>query len=59
MDITRITSLIDALDSYLPKLIRAGHRVAICDDITVFGKQKASKKRTKKQEASQELFTTA
>lgn len=22
-----------ALDTYLPKLIRAGHRVAICDDV--------------------------
>ena len=48
-----------ALDAYLPKLIRAGHRVAICDDITDSHKPKASRKRSKKQEAPQELFTTA
>jgi len=41
-----------ALDTYLPKLIRAGLRVAICDDIT--SPSKKSKKSTQK-----ELFTTA
>jgi DNA mismatch repair protein MutS len=58
-----------ALDTYLPRLIRAGHRVAICDDITDFGKPKASRKRTKKADtiqpteivepSQQELFTQA
>ena len=53
-----------ALDSYLPKLIRAGHRIAICDQLeapkgkaeVVEDIKPAPKKRSKKQ-AQQELFT--
>lgn len=37
-----------ALDSYLPKLIRAGRRVAICDDITDTVKPNTKKQRTRK-----------
>ena len=37
-----------ALDSYLPKLIRAGRRVAICDDITDTVKPNDKKQRTRK-----------
>ena len=54
-----------ALDSYLPKLIRAGHRIAICDQLEApKGKAKvvedikpAPKKRSKKQAQQEELFT--
>ena len=53
-----------ALDTYLPKLIRAGHRVAICDQLEEpKGHAKvsevvepASKKRSRKQEQQEELF---
>ena len=56
-----------ALDSYLPKLIRAGHRIAICDQLEApKGKAKvvedikpAPKKRSKKQAQQEELFTEA
>lgn len=33
-----------ALDTYLPKLVRAGHRVAICEELEKPKKKKASKK---------------
>lgn len=33
-----------ALDTYLPKLVRAGHRVAICEQLEKPKKKKASKK---------------
>ena len=54
-----------ALDTYFPKLIRAGHRVAICDQLEEpKGHAKvsevvepASKKRSRKQEQQEELFT--
>lgn len=54
-----------ALDSYLPKLIRAGHRIAICDQLeapkgkaeVVEDIKPAPKKRSKKQAEQEELFT--
>ena len=53
-----------ALDTYLPKLIRAGHRVAICDQLEEpKGHAKvsevvepASKKHSRRQEQQEELF---
>ena len=49
-----------ALDSYLPKLIRAGKRVAICDDITTPKKGKKAVKPTEiVAPAQEELFTNA
>ena len=45
-----------ALDTYLPKLIRAGKRVAICDDITMPLKKKAVKPTEIVAPAQQELF---
>lgn len=46
-----------ALYSYLPKLIRAGHRVAICDQLEA--PKPKSPKRSKKQTIQEDLFTTA
>lgn len=43
-----------ALDTYLPKLIRAGERVAICDQLES-PRQKASQQEGNKQEAKQEV----
>ena len=43
-----------ALDSYLPKLIRAGERVAICDQLES-PRQKTSQQEENKQEAKQEV----
>lgn len=43
-----------ALDTYLPKLIRAGERVAICDQLES-PRQKASQQEENKQEAKQEV----
>ena len=43
-----------ALDTYLPKLIRAGERVAICDQLE-FPRQKTSQQEGNKQEAKQEV----
>lgn len=43
-----------ALDTYLPKLIRAGERVAICDQLES-QRQKASQQEENKQEAKQEV----
>lgn len=43
-----------ALDTYLPKLIRAGERVAICDQLE-FPRQKTSQQEENKQEAKQEV----
>ncbi len=45
-----------ALDTYLPRLIRAGKRVAICDDITLPLKKKAVKPTEIVAPAQQELF---
>ena len=43
-----------ALDTYLPKLIRAGERVAICDQLES-PRQKTSQQEENKQEAKQEV----
>lgn len=43
-----------ALDTYLPKLIRAGERVAICDQLES-PRQKTSQQEENKQEAKQEI----
>ena len=43
-----------ALDTYLPKLIRAGERVAICDQLES-PRQKSSQQEENKQEAKQEV----
>lgn len=43
-----------ALDTYLPKLIRAGERVAICDQLESL-RQKTSQQEENKQEAKQEV----
>lgn len=43
-----------ALDTYLPKLIRAGERVAICDQLES-PRQKTSQQEKNKQEAKQEV----
>lgn len=43
-----------ALDTYLPKLIRAGERVAICDQLES-PRQKTSQQEENKQEAEQEI----
>lgn len=43
-----------ALDTYLPKLIRAGERVAICDQLES-PKQKTSQHEENKQNAKQEV----
>ena len=43
-----------ALDTYLPKLIRAGERVAICDQLES-PRQKTSQQKENKQEAKQEV----
>lgn len=43
-----------ALDTYLPKLIRAGERVAICDQLET-PRQKTSQQEENKQEAKQEV----
>lgn len=43
-----------ALDTYLPKLIRTGERVAICDQL-VSPRQKTSQQEENKQEAKQEV----
>lgn len=43
-----------ALDTYLPKLIRAGERVAICDQLES-PRQKTSQQEEEKQEAKQEV----
>lgn len=43
-----------ALDTYLPKLIKAGERVAICDQLES-PRQKASQQEGNKQEAKQEV----
>ncbi len=43
-----------ALDTYLPKLIRAGERVAICDQLE-FPRQKTSQQEENKPEAKQEV----
>lgn len=43
-----------ALDTYLPKLIRAGERVAICDQLES-PRQKTSQQEESKQEAKQEV----
>lgn len=43
-----------ALDTYLPKLIRAGERVAICDQLES-SRQKTSQQEENKQEAKQEV----
>lgn len=43
-----------ALDTYLPKLIRAGERVAICDQLKS-PRQKTSQQEENKQEAKQEV----
>lgn len=43
-----------ALDTYLPKLIRAGERVAICDQLES-QRQKTSQQEENKQEAKQEV----
>lgn len=43
-----------ALDTYLPKLIRAGERVAICDQLEP-PRQKTSQQEENKQEAKQEV----
>ncbi len=48
-----------ALDTYLPKLIRAGIRVAICDDITDFVKKPSKKPTEIVAPVQQELFTEA
>lgn len=45
-----------ALDSYLPKLVRHGYRVAICEALE---SPKKSSKRSKKQTIQEDLFTTA
>lgn len=47
-----------ALDTYLPKLIRAGVRVDICDEIEapVSAGAKKSAKKTTKAKVSEELF---
>jgi hypothetical protein len=45
-----------ALDTYLPKLIRAGIRVAICDDITDFVKKPTKKPTEIVTPTQQELF---
>lgn len=44
----------NALDTYLPKLIRAGERVAICDQLES-PRQKTSQQEENKQEAKQEV----
>ena len=45
-----------ALDTYLPKLVRHGYRVAICEALE---SPKKSFKRSKKQSPKEDLFTTA
>ena len=40
-----------ALDSYLPKLVRAGKRVAICDEPSESAPKKATRKRSTKSES--------
>ena len=47
------------LDTYLPKLIRHGIRVAICDDITDFVKKPSKKPTEIVTPVQQELFTEA
>ena len=44
-----------ALDTYLPKLVRHGYRVAICEALE---SPKKSSKRSKKQTIQEDLFTT-
>lgn len=45
-----------ALDTYLPKLVRHGYRVAICEALE---SPRKSSKRSKKQSPKEDLFTTA
>lgn len=46
-----------ALDTYLPKLIKAGERVALCDPLEIFQQKKADKER-KKQSKETESITS-
>ena len=56
-----------ALDTYLPRLVRAGHRVAICDQLeepkgsakVVEMVEPVSKKRSSKKASQEEMFTKA